>query len=689
MKILSCVTLLAYVSAFNRDVSFKGLLNVDFSSKGSPITKVVNLMKDMATQLSVEAQEDADAQSTMGCWCESNEKEKSKSVNLANRKIPELESMIQESAAKSAQLKVEIEVLKKQVTKGKAALETATAIRAKERQDFKDREKELVQNSASLKNAVNVMSKVHQAALPQEALVQVRKFLQQHMKQSSSLLNKMLSRRQHQTIASFLEAPNQQVGLLQHKQKAAPSAEIFGVLKNMKEEFETTQKEGAADEEKAQADFNALKSSKVREIKAGEDQISTKTVEQAQAEESNAQAKTDHEDTSAQLEADTAFLNNLKAQCKNFEQDYQERLKHRTEEISAVQETIEMLTSDEAATTFSKSNSFLQLSALATRKSKVTLVRERAALVLQRAGVALGSPRLVALATTARLDAFKKVTAKIEEMIEALKKTAKEEADQKEFCISEFKQNEKETYQKTDIKQDLETKIADLAALSGNLQDEIAVLNKQIADMHLDMKKASENREQENQDFQVTVADQKAAQTILKKAIERLQSVYSAAAASLLQRKGAEKKSSKESKQEPPVKAKSYKRNAGGSGVVAMIETILDESKKVESDALKSDNDNQAAYEEFISDSNKSIAACQEDVTAKTETLAKADGDSTAAKGDLQHTINDLISLGETEASLHKQCDFLTKNYDTRQTKRTQEIESLQQAKYIFAGAKN
>merc|ERR1719181_2098144 len=118
-----------------------------------------------------------------------------------------------------------------------------------------------------------------------------------------------------------------------------------------------------------------------------------------------------------------------------------------------------------------------------------------------------------------------------------------------------------------------------------------------------------------------------------------------------------------------------------------MVETIMDDSKKVEADALKSENDAQAAYEEFISDSNASITAANNEIAAKTESLAQADADSTTASGDLSATINDLLALGETAASLHKECDFLLKNFDTRQSKRTEEIEALVQAKYIFQGA--
>merc|ERR1719224_278686 len=181
------------------------------------------------------------------------------------------------------------------------------------------------------------------------------------------------------------------------------------------------------------------------------------------------------------------------------------------------------------------------------------------------------------------------------------------------------------------------------------------------------------NREKENAAFQVTVADQKATQKILKKALDRLKDVYSA---SFLQHR-----------QTPPVTAKAYSKNAGGSGVVAMVEVIMDDSLKVEADALKSENDAQAAYEEFISDSNASNQAANEEIAAKTESLAQADAESTTASGDLTATINDLLALGETAASLHKECDFLLKNFETRHSKRTEEIEALMQAKYIFQGA--
>merc|ERR1719321_773502 len=53
----------------------------------------------------------------------------------------------------------------------------------------------------------------------------------------------------------------------------------------------------------------------------------------------------------------------------------------------------------------------------------------------------------------------------------------------------------------------------------------------EIKDTQIEMKKASENRESENKEFQETVAYQRATQEILKKAVERLGEFYNKKAA--------------------------------------------------------------------------------------------------------------------------------------------------------------
>merc|ERR1719316_2419193 len=54
--------------------------------------------------------------------------------------------------------------------------------------------------------------------------------------------------------------------------------------------------------------------------------------------------------------------------------------------------------------------------------------------------------------------------------------------------------------------------------------------------MQTQMKRAGEDREKQNKDFQLTIMDQRATQKLLQQALTVLKSFYSKKAASLLQR---------------------------------------------------------------------------------------------------------------------------------------------------------
>merc|ERR1719281_2435197 len=107
---------------------------------------------------------------------------------------------------------------------------------------------------------------------------------------------------------------------------AAPSGQIFGILKQMKEEFETNLANSQKEEIENQKAYEDLKSAKTAEIAAAEDQIETKTEELATTDEKVANDKQDVEDTSATKAADEEFLVNLKEKCKNVDHEFEERV---------------------------------------------------------------------------------------------------------------------------------------------------------------------------------------------------------------------------------------------------------------------------------------------------------------------------------------------------------------------------
>eukprot|EP00747_Dinoflagellata_sp_TGD_P136789 gnl/TRDRNA2_/TRDRNA2_175597_c0_seq47.p1 gnl/TRDRNA2_/TRDRNA2_175597_c0~~gnl/TRDRNA2_/TRDRNA2_175597_c0_seq47.p1 ORF type:complete len:369 (-),score=150.87 gnl/TRDRNA2_/TRDRNA2_175597_c0_seq47:35-1078(-) len=284
--------------------------------------------------------------------------------------------------------------------------------------------------------------------------------------------------------------------------------------------------------------------------------------------------------------------------------------------------------------------------------------------------------RLSTLAVSAQLDGFAKVKAAMDDMVKELKTEQQEEVEFKSYCTAEFDKNEKSTYEKTDLKEDLEGKMDQLNKSIEQLTKEIAEAKKQIADTEVAIKKASETREEENAEYQTVVADQRATQTILKKALKRLEAFYKkAAAASLVQ-------------QTPPGGGlKPMKKNAGASPVMGMIQDIIEDSKELEAEAVAGEKQAQADYEKFVKDSNALISDLSTSVEEKTKAVAAANLDLEGAKSDHESAVSELEALAGVKQDLHGECDFVLKNFEVRQKARLQEMEAIAEAKQILSGA--
>merc|ERR1719316_511418 len=137
-----------------------------------------------------------------------------------------------------------------------------------------------------------------------------------------------------------------------------------------------------------------------------------------------------------------------------------------------------------------------------------------------------------------------------------------------------------------------------------------------------------------------------------------------------------------------PAKFKKYEKNAGGSQVVKLLESIIADSKKAEADAIKAEQNAQTSYETFMLDSNKAIEKKSEQIMTLSGNKAKAEEDLNMAKKDLAATIKKLSNLADEKDDLHGSCDFIIKNFKTRQDARQAETDALNEAMAILSGAK-
>jgi len=651
--------------------------------KQRPVTKVINLLKDMQEQLKKEGEEDEEVYEKVACWCETNDKEKTTSIADAEGHITALTASIEEGTATSARLNTEIKNLGTEIAKNQEALDKATALRKEELAEFNAEEKDVLQSIGALKSAVTVLGKHHEALLqvPPMTLLNVAVAVDKTVRVHDRMgFQAKLTPEQRKHVMAFVQAPSDFFDAEPtFKQSYAPqSGAIFGILKQMKETFETNLASSQKEEMTSQSAYEDLKSAKESEIKAGTDLKDTKTQELADTDAKLADDKQDLEDTRNSLAADQKFLMNLKETCQMTDQEYEERTKTRAEEIKAVSEALAILSSDEAHDTFTSTFNFVQVKA----KARATRARDSASKMLFSAAKKYANPRLAALATRVRLDAFTKVKAAIDEMIAALLKEKADEIKHKDFCTEGLNTNERETELKQRDIEELEAKISDLTTTIDELTKAIATLESEIAEMQTQLKRAGEDREMENKDFQTTVADQRATKELLKKAYDVLAAVFKK---SLLQASSSTKQPAGPP---PPPGFKEYKQSSGAGGVLGMLEQIMRDTDTLEAEAIKAETDAQKAYETYVKDTNKSIEEKTRDITNKTEEKSSAEADKVAAEEAKETAMNEAQQLANENADLHKACDFTLKNFDIRQEARDQEVEALRQAKAILSGAK-
>merc|ERR1712061_634005 len=131
------------VVGFSMEVAAASSLSFDVqAAKNRPVSKVITLLKDMLKQLEKEAEEDEEIYDKMACWCETNDKEKTKAIADAEARISDLTTKIEELTASSARLNTEIKNLEKEVAENQAALDKATALRQKQLAEFNEEEKD-------------------------------------------------------------------------------------------------------------------------------------------------------------------------------------------------------------------------------------------------------------------------------------------------------------------------------------------------------------------------------------------------------------------------------------------------------------------------------------------------------------------------------------------------------------------
>jgi len=360
----------------------------------------------------------------------------------------------------------------------------------------------------------------------------------------------------------------------------------------------------------------------------------------------------------------------LKEKCSMTDTEWEERQKTRQQEMEAVSKALAILSSEAARDSFSNTFNPSLLQTSASSSASRASSKAKASQMLARAARRLDSPRLSALALSVRKDAFAKVKTSIGDMIKQLNTEKAKEGKQKDWCGNRLHKNKLKKDKKQRRKTEVVAKIEDLQMSVKQFDESIKALKKEIAEMQVQVKRAGDDREKENKEFQAVIADQKATQKMLKAALSVLEGVYGRA--ELLQAPAA------------PGGFDTYKQNRAGGGVVNMIQEIINDAQAMEKKSMQSELDAQRAYEEFVKDSNASIQSKSKDIVNKSEEKSKTEASLIEAQDSNTALMKEMKLLSERDARLHGSCDFLLKNFDLNQKALDEESDALNQALAIL-----
>ena len=142
--------------------------------------------------------------------------------------------------------------------------------------------------------------------------------------------------------------------------------------------------------------------------------------------------------------------------------------------------------------------------------------------------------------------------------------------------------------------------------------------------------------------------------------------------------------------QEPvaePFTSKFEKKTEGFSGVVALLKKLIADVEKDSTEAQTEEKNSQEQYEEFMVESSASRADKVKEITGLNDSRATPQSSITATKAELQSAQSSALASSKVLASLHQECDWLSKNFDTRKAARAGDVDALNNAKAVLAGA--
>jgi outer membrane murein-binding lipoprotein Lpp len=658
----------------------------------NPIRRVVNMLQAMQKKIEEEGVKEAKLYEKYVCYCKASKGSLEESISAGKTKAPELSSEVKELESKAAQIKEDLAQHKTDRQAAKDSLSEANALREKEAREFASFSGEHTSYIAAIKKAVASLEKGMAGSFLQTPTARLL-----HRIVEGPAAESLGSGQQELVLAFLNGGSNEGAGY------APQSGEITGILKQMGDEMSKDLADATATEEDAKAAHEELTTAKQKEVAALTTAIEEKSVRQGDLSVAIVEKKNALDDTEEALAADEKFLADMEANCGKKVKEWEAIEKMRSEEQLALADTIKILNDDDALDLFKKALPSLPQTSFLQIDESAADVRAEALEVLRRGRTSNPKMEFIALALEGRQAGFDKIIGMIDEMVGIHKAEQTTDDNKKQYCAEEFDKADDEKKASERKVSDADKAIASVKEHIDALTNEIIALSKSIIELDKMVSEATAQRKEENAEFTELLATNTAAKDLILVAKNRMQKFYNPKLYEAPKKKELTEKEfvyesvvpssfaqslDSDAPPPPPESPGAYKKKSeDSSGVLAMMDLLVKDLDKETTIAKTTEKDAQADYETAMKDSSAKRAEDSKVLADKEGARAEAEGSLEKHKETKESAAKELSVTLKYIASLHAECDWLIKYYDTRKEARTSEVDSLTQAKAVLNGA--
>jgi len=624
---------------------------------GNPVGKVVQLLTDLEAKITTEGADSKKLFEEFSNMCEDRTRELKFEIKEGKKEAGQLEAVIAKESADLQSLAAKIEELAASSATADAELTKATELRKTEAADFAVAEKELVDTIDTIDRASVIIQREMNkgASFAQmsgaKGLSEALNSLVEASSVDSADRTKLAALIQSQSSDEAVGAPDAAV-------YESQSGGIFDALDSLKDKAEDQLADARKAETEALHAFGLKEQGLKDEIKFAEKDMAAAKKNSAAATEKKATAEGDLGVTSADLAADEKSLEELTQECMEKAQAYEEEVTSRTAELKALASAKTAVTdatggAEDLTYSLAQTPSFLQVG-VASNEKVVGMVR-RLAFAQHSAALAQLASRMESAARTSA-DPFAKVKGLISEMVDRLEAEADAEATQKAFCDKEMSESNAKKDEATATHNKLTIKMEQASASSTKLSEEVATLQKELAELAKTQMDMDNLRAEEKAVYEKNKPEIEQGIEGVKLALKIIRDYYAADGASHDQAEGA------------------------ATGIISLLEVCESDFSKLLATMIAEEEAAASEYDAQTKENEITKTTKDQDVSYKTKEIASLEKAMGELKADAAGVQEQLDAVKEYLKELEKQCVAKAETYEERVERRNAEIAGLKDA---------